>query len=151
MTNGTIQTGNSKDGLRPKRAVIFVRVRTTPYDAGREAAQLKAQRRYCEQVARQLGAPVVEVYAAHGGTTDVVVRSLIERMLRVVERQAAGYLIVQSCDRLTRRPDELARIARRLAGAGAELVTTADPAAAFLEQIRLVCLIEATRAGRRIA
>ena len=104
--------------------------------------------RACHQVAERLGVEAVSVYGARGGTTDSGVRQMVEKILREVESGGIGYVIVQGHDRLTRRPCELACIVRRLAAVRVRLVTTADPAAAFLEQISLVCLVLASSERR---
>jgi DNA invertase Pin-like site-specific DNA recombinase len=81
------------------------------------------------------------VHETRGGTTDVSVRTVVEELLRRVERGDIDYVIVTGWDRLTRRPGELARIARHVQATGASLVTTADPASAFHEQVSLFCLL----------
>ena len=77
---------------RPKRAVIFARVRIVPYDDVREFTQFKAQVRACREVANGLGAVAVSVYEARGGTSDPGVRQTIEQLLREVEGGGIGYL-----------------------------------------------------------
>jgi DNA invertase Pin-like site-specific DNA recombinase len=134
--------------VRPKRAVIFARVRVVPYNDVREFAQFKTQVVACRKVADRLGAAVVSVYEAHGGTRDPGVRQAVEQLLDEVGRGDIDYVIVQGYDRLARRPEDLARIARRVQVAGARLATTADPTAAFMEQVSLFCLVAEDNARR---
>lgn len=126
---------------RPKRAVIFTRARVVPYSHAQEYAQLRAQRLVGQAVAARLGAWVVATYETHGGTTEARVRAAVEQLLRQVEGGGIDFVIVSGFDRLARRPGELARIVRRLSAAGVRLVTTADPAGAFMEQVSLFCLV----------
>jgi DNA invertase Pin-like site-specific DNA recombinase len=120
-----------------QRAVIFTRARSLPH-AKWESVQLEAQERYCRQVAGALGATVVQIFAVHGGTTETHVRRVIEALLSSLDSATFDYLIVQSLDRLARRPGDLARIAQRLTQAGTRLVTSVDPADAFLQDISAV-------------
>jgi DNA invertase Pin-like site-specific DNA recombinase len=149
MANNTVPIPKLPEADGPKWAVIFVRTRSQPHDAARDQAQLRAQLYCCQQVAEELGAEVVRVYLAIGGATDSHVQELVERLLQTVEASGIDYVIVTSFDRLTRRPGDLARLARRVAAAGAQLVTTADPQASFLEAVSLACLMFATSSKRR--
>ncbi len=137
-------------GGRPKRAAIYVRVRSVPHDALRESAQLRVQVEACRVVANRLGAQVVDLYNVWGGATGPCARMMVERLLQAVEAGGIDYVVVESWDRLARRPDELAQIARRVARARARLVTTGDPAGVFLEQVSLFCLM-AKDEERRVA
>ncbi len=129
------------EGTPTKRAAIFARVRVVPYDDVREFTQFKAQVRACRRVAAGLGAVVASVYEAPGGTSDPGVRQALEQLLDEVGRGGIAYVIVTNLDRLTRRPSELARIVQRLATAGARIVTTANRREAFLQDIKLFCLV----------
>lgn len=140
MTNHDTTTPTRTEVAGRKRAVIFVRASSRPYNAAREYDQIATQRQACEQMAERLGAAVARVYIAHGGTTDRAVRDVTRDLLEMVDRQRPDYLVVSSYDRLTRKPDDLARIAKRLTIAGADLVTTTAPPAAFLEQVKLAAL-----------
>jgi DNA invertase Pin-like site-specific DNA recombinase len=149
MASNTIPIPKIPEADRPKPAVIFVRTRSQPHDAAWDQAQLRAQLYCCQQVAEELGTEVARVYLAVGGAADSHVQELIERLLQTVEAAGVEYVIVTSFDRLTRRPSDLAKLARRLAAAGARLVTTADRQASFLEAVSLTCLMFATASNRR--
>src|SRR5689334_4413422 len=114
MANNIAPIPKTPEADRPKRAVIFVRTRSVPHDAKRDQAQLRAQLYCCQQVAEELDAEVVRVYLAVGGTTDSHVRELIDRLLQTVEAGGVEYVIVTSFDRLTRRPGDLAKLARQV-------------------------------------
>jgi DNA invertase Pin-like site-specific DNA recombinase len=116
-------------------AVIFTRARVVPANSVQEYDQLSAQRLACQAVAERLGAGVAATYEARGGTTEASVRAAVEEMLNFVRDYKIDYLIVQSCDRLTRRPYELIRIALWLKNAGTDLVTIARPESEFLRAV----------------
>jgi DNA invertase Pin-like site-specific DNA recombinase len=141
MNRGTANTGSIPQVARLKRAVIFTRARSLPYDAVREFAQFKAQVRACREVADRLGAAIVSVYEASGGASEPGVRQAVEQLLAEVGRGGITYVISCGWDRLARRPVDLVRIARRLAATGTRIRTTADPAAAFAEHVSLFCLV----------
>ncbi len=148
MANNIAPIRKIPEGAQPTRAVIFVRTRSVPHDAARDQAQLRAQLCCCQQVAEELGAEVVRVYLAVGGATEPQVWESVEHLLQTVEAGGIDYVVVTSFDRLARRPDDLARLARRVATAGARLVTTADPRASFLEAVSLTCLMFAAASKR---
>jgi DNA invertase Pin-like site-specific DNA recombinase len=77
-------------------------------------------------------------------------RRCIEALLSSLNDDPFDYLIVQSLDRLTRRPSDLARIVQQLTAAGTRLVTTANPTEAFLQDVSLFCFV-AEANERRIA
>ncbi len=148
MTNSAMGLDYINESARLKRALIFTRTRSLPHDAERDQAQLRAQLRYCGQVAEELGAEVVRAYVAVGGTTETLVRQLVEKLLQTVKDGGIDYVIVQHPDRLTRDPDDLIAIAEQVESSGAHLVTGADRAGRMLDLTPLVRLI-ATAHERR--
>jgi DNA invertase Pin-like site-specific DNA recombinase len=150
MTNSATKGSDLNESVRIKRAVIFTRTRSVPYDAERDQAQLKAQLRYCGQVAEELGAEVVRVYLAVGGAAQPHVSELIEQLLQTVERGGIDYVIVQHPDRLTRDPDKLIALADQIEAAGAHLVTGADRDGRMLGLAPLIRLIATAHERRTI-
>lgn len=141
MDRSHIATEQITPGTRPKRAIIFARARSVPPDQEHDEAQLAAQILACREVATRLGAEVASEHWAVAGSGELGTRIVIDGMLEELAENEVGYLIVQSWDRLARRPGELACIATRLATAGTQLVTTADPREAFLQDVKLFCLV----------
>jgi DNA invertase Pin-like site-specific DNA recombinase len=141
MTNSATRAQPLSEAARSKRAVVFTRTRSVPHDPEADQVRLAAQRSYCQRVAQELGATVVSTYAAIGGASQPEVRHLVEKLLREVDGGGFDYVIVQSLDRLARRSECLGRIAQRLSAARARLVTTADPAEAFRQDVVLFCLV----------
>jgi DNA invertase Pin-like site-specific DNA recombinase len=141
MTDSASELPEQNEPASIKQAIIFTRTRSVPYDAERDQSQLKAQLRYWGQVAEELGAEVVRVYLAVGGTAQPHVSELIEHLLQTVERGGIDYVIVQHPDRLTREPDKLIALAEQIEAACAHLVTGADRAGRMLDLTPLLCLI----------
>ena len=148
MTVSAMKLDELNESACVKRAITFIRTRSVPHDAERDQAQLKAQLRYCGQVAEELGAEVVRVYLAVGGTTEALVRQLVEQLLQTVEDGGIDYVIVQHPDRLTRDPDELIAMAEQIEAAGAHLVTGVDRAGRMLDLTPLFQLIATTTERR---
>jgi DNA invertase Pin-like site-specific DNA recombinase len=139
MTHSNTTTQQLTEGTRSKWAIIFARARVVPPNPIQEFGQLRVQRQACRAVAEGLGAGVVATYETCGGTTEAIVRGATQQLLRQVEGGGIDFVIVQSWDRLARRPRELAQIVQRLAAAGTRLVTTADPREGLLQEVSLFC------------
>jgi DNA invertase Pin-like site-specific DNA recombinase len=115
-------------GEGQKKAIIVARTRSVPQNAERDRISLAMQTQCCEQIAASLGAEIVREFTIIGGTTEPVVRAVIEEAVQAAEAEDVTYLIVTAVDRLTRRMDELARLSERLSATGAQVVTGRDQA-----------------------
>lgn len=76
----------------------------------------------CQQAAELLGAQIVRKYVQEHGFGNVAGHSLRKMLDELLTLRDAQYVIVTSPDRLTRRVDLMATIARELKQVGASLV-----------------------------
>jgi DNA invertase Pin-like site-specific DNA recombinase len=114
---------SSKETQSPQKAVIYLRVGRTP---GWEGA-IARQRQECEELARQLGARVADVYADHGGTGRFQDRPGLRKLLGDLGRDRdVSWLLVSSRDKLGRDTTDNRGVRLALEGYGVRLVSAAE-------------------------
>jgi DNA invertase Pin-like site-specific DNA recombinase len=106
-----------------QKAVIYLRVGRTP---GWEGA-IDRQRQECEELARQLGARVTDVYADHGGSGKFQDRPGLQKLLGDLGRgRDVSWLLVSSRDKLGRDTTDNRGVRLALEGYGVRLVSAAE-------------------------
>jgi len=113
----------SVDGQEPMRAVAYLRVSA---DEAHRARQLLEQQVAVNRFAESVGYQVVRWYVDIG-TADSETSALDQLMAEAaLEKRGFDYVLVRSFSRLSRRPDDLARLRRSLEDLGVELVSASE-------------------------
>ena len=124
------QLGEAAAQVRPKQAVIYLRVSTTKQadkDDDAEGYSLPAQREACRRKAEALGAEVVAEFMDRGESAKTADRHEFQRMLRFVrERRDIDFVILDKVDRFARNRRDDANTLFELRSAGAQLVSVKE-------------------------
>lgn len=142
---------NGRDGMQNEntaetataQAVAYLRINKEAIGSAEATAwQIDRQRARCEEVARQHGLTIVEVYADTTGAVGIGQRPELARLLGELPNTRARYVITGDVARISRNVRDLVAVERRLMQADAELLVWGeDPVHAHLRRrmVSVVC------------